>query len=429
MPKSENLAVAGFYGDFDLIGLASQANEISKADNPVLETRIKSSDVVPFNTSLRQIVTTSDNLTQDGSDRQAHLESDRQTLEASLRHNVTTSDRQTPEESLRHNVTTSDRRANIKISQGVTEGQKPVLNWLINMCGEETKIVTYKMIHESLSITERAARTHIDALHKKGYIFAEMATRPNSLQPIGKKVFIKPPAHLAMALSNNSYSSDDLTQKGLDRHYVTTSERQTQSASLGQIVTTTDRQTYCSSSINTTTETDEKFGQLVLDDWEKWDLRPRSILEHLDKDLPLLQNLLDKTAYVIQQKEGTDFAIKSKVGFLKRCLENEFCEVDNNFISRKEKIIRLRTEQMKKESARLMAAKEEEKKTAIELLCFQLSEKEMKKIRNQAIEQIRSEMKQPGIEPSNVMIESYLKNILASMAIEKGLFSLEKSNF
>lgn len=431
--QTEDLAVAGFYGSFDLLGLASQASKISEKDILLPVFVEKRSDDLTQDTSLRQTVITSDDLTQDGSDRLPHLESDRQAFITTDRQNVTTSDGLAQDTSLRQNVTPSLRQPHLKICQGITEGQKPVLKWLINMCGEESKIITYKMIHDSLSITERAARTHIEALYKKGYIFTQMATRPNSLQPIGKVVFINPSAHLAMALSNSYQNSDGLTHNESLRHYVTRTDGLTQDTSLGQTVITPDRHTYCSSSIlNTTTETDDSkkdaFEKLILDDWEKWDLRPKSISEHLDKDLALLQNLLDKTAYVIRQKEGTEFAIQSKIGFLKKCLQNEFCEVDNNFISRKEKIVRLRTEQMKKEAARLKAAKEEEREIAIELLRMQLSDRDLEKIRNQTIDQIRKEMNQPGITPSETLIESYERNILASLASEKGLFSSNQNS-
>jgi hypothetical protein len=432
LATSSDLAVAGFFGSFDLINLADKASKINKAAPPSLVSQENTSDVVTQFPSHRQTVIPSDNMAQDASDDQSQGTSDDQSQKASLGNNVIPSDHLSEDTSLRHIVTTSDKPTKSRISQGVTEGQKPVLQWLVKVCGNETKIVTYKMLHESLLITERAARTHIEALHKKGYIFATMATRPNSRQPIGKTISIKPTAHLALALSQSSQSSDGMTTDTSDRHYVIPSDRLSHNTAVRHIDTSADSQTYCSSSILTTTASKEEqlsfpevevFNRLILDEWEGWELRPKSIVEHLNKDVPLLQALLDKTAYVIRQKEGTEFAIQSKIGFLKKCLQNEFCEVDNNFISRQERVVRQRTEQMKREAARLKAAKEEERETAIELLSLQLSEAELKTIREQAIEQIRHEMKKPNMMPSDAVIESYEKNILIALAAERGLFS------
>jgi len=433
MSKNEKIAVAGFFENFDFAALAAKATDINEPNSNQLLNMKNSPDVVTQQASDRQTVTTSHSLPHDTSDGQTVRSPDDQTVIASDRQRVITSGLVTQEGSEGHYVTTSLRQVKSRTSQGVTEGQKPVLKWLVKACGEVTKIITYKMISESLSITERAARTHVEALSKKGYIFTTTATRPNSLQPIGKTVFIKDAAHLALALAQSPQSSDVVTQGASGRHYVTTPDDVTQQESDGHYVTTSDRHTLCSSSILTTTTAQKEenipfpendiFNRLILDDWENWDLRSKSISDHLNKDLSLLQNILDKTAYVIRQKEGTEFAIKSKIGFLKRCLEHEFCEVDSNFLSRKEKIIRQRTEQMKREIIRLQAAKDEEKNVAIELLRLKLTSTELIELRERALGQIRQEMRNPDMIPAEGMIESYENKILYSQAEEIGLFT------
>lgn len=433
MSKIEKIAVAGFFENFDFDALAAEAADINEANSYPPLNKKTTSGVVTQQASDGQSVTTSHSLTRDTSGGQTVRSPDDQTVTPPDRQKGITSDVVTQQESDGHYVATSLRQTNSRTSQGVTEGQKPVLKWLVKACGEATKIITYKMISESLLITERAARTHVEALSKKGYIFTTTATRPNSRQPIGKTIFINDAAHLALALAQTSCPSDVVTRQASDSHYVARALGVTQLGSDGHCVTTSDRHTLCSSSILTTTTAEKEehipspendiFNKLILDDWENWDLRSKSISEHLNKDLSLLQNILDKTAYVIRQKEGTEFAIKSKIGFLKRCMEHEFCEVDGNFLSRKEKIIRQRTEQMKREIVRLQAAKDEEKNVAIELLRLKLSNTELIELREKALGQIRKEMRNPSMIPAEGMIESYENKILCGQAAEIGLFA------
>lgn len=192
--------------------------------------------------------------------------------------------------------------------------------------------------------------------------------------------------------------------------------------------------TYHSTILNPTTTTQQqnsphcggafeaKFSQLILDEWDQWGLRQAAIQMYLEKPLSLLQDLLDKTAYEIRRREGTDRKIQTKIGFLKKNLEREFCEIDDAFVTREEKFRKQKAEQLKREAARSKEAKEAEIEAAIELFEAQLSDEEHLTIRYQAIATIKEEMKQPHMEPREAMISSFKKNILATKAKERGFY-------
>lgn len=184
-------------------------------------------------------------------------------------------------------------------------------------------------------------------------------------------------------------------------------------------------QTLCGGSdcSTTTTAEDEAFRRLVLDEWEGWGLRAKALGEHLaSKPSALQQEILDKAAYCIRQKEGTDHEIRNKIGFLINCLNQEFCDVDGAYISREERIRKKRTEQLRAEAARIKAAKEEEEQAAIEVLVLQLNQNEREELRQQAIERIMQDAG-PTMKPGGAMIDNYQKLILVEMARERGLLT------
>ena len=416
VPAKKKTILSDFYAEEMGLEEAAEATRasfnVSAQQADTLKQQPEGSDVVTETESLRHYVSTSDSMTQNTSDGQTQNESDRLTQN----------------ESVRHNVSTSDRQINKRPGGGVTRAQEPVLKWLDERCGTSGSIVTYKMIRLALNITERAARTHMNALAQKDFIQSSLATHPGSFQPIGRHIIVNPQARIALALVQQN-CSDVLTQNESVRQNVSTSDGQTQNETVRQYVSTSERHTLCSSGILTTTtggapteNFDEKFDQLILDDWALYGLRAASIQTHLGKPLALLQDLLDKTAYVIRQKEGTDKKIQSKIGFLKTNLEREFCDTDDAFVTREESIRKQKTEQLKRETARIKEAREAERAAAIELLEVQLSEEEILLVREQAITQIRKEMQQPHLNPSEALVNSYEKNILASMAKERSLF-------
>lgn len=434
MPQNEKAAITGFFDEYDFAALAKKAESLKSKPTP---GPVDSPDVVKQKASLRQEDRTSDSmphypsgsLTDSPSEPGTQRRSGDQTVKTPEGRYVSTSGLQTQNTADGQIVTTSVRQTRSIINTGVTRGQLPILKWLIQVCGSQEVIITYKMASAQLFVTERAVRTHIESLNKKGLIIAHTAHRPNSLQPIGKAIRITPNAHLALALSQSNGTNDVMTQNASLRQVVITSGQGLQVTSDGQTVRPSDRQTYSSSYENTTTTPLENieeegyrvFDKLYLDSWEEWDLRPQMIREHLGKDIAILQNILDKTAYVIKQKEGTPFAIYRKIGFLNKCLENEICEVDSGFVYRKEKLLALKNKQIKEEVIRIKKIRQELEQSTLELLRMSLSEDELKEVRNKAISIIKKELKSETIHVSDAQIASYENGILLSIAKEKGM--------
>ena len=435
MPQDEKAAIAGFFGEFDFEALANKAGSLKSKSpsNPVLTPEPPAQS-----TSLRQIVrssdyvtqVTSDSVTENASEPVPLRRSDDPMVKSTEGQYVTSPGPLTQNTPDSHYVTTSLRQAKPIINTGVTRGQLPILKWLVQVCGNQEVVITYKMASAQLKVTERAVRTHIESLNKKGLIIAHTAHRPNSLQPIGKAVRITHNAHLALALTQSNGRTDVLTENESVRQYVTPSVDQPQFTSDSQTVRPPDRHTYSSSSYKTTTtafeensdeEGDRIFDKLYLDEWEQWGLRPKMIHDHLQKDITLLQNILDKTAYVIKQKEGTQFAIQRKIGFLNKCLDNEICEVDNGFVYRKEKLLILKNKQKKEEIARIQRAQQELEQSTVELLRSGLSGEELEEVKLQAINDIKSELKSETIHVSEAQRVSYENRILLSIAKQRGM--------
>lgn len=416
--------IIGFFEDFDIDEVASDVRSLKSQRgtnssipkiNKTLSLITEAGDMPPIGSDV-VANNTSDNVTQDESLRQNVRTSDNVTQDESERQNVTTSEAVTHDAPERHYVTTSGRHYNEKIAFGITRPQAAVLSWLIQECGTKTNIVTYRMGSCALSVTERAIRTQIQALSKKGFILEQTAFRPNSRHPIGKAITIHPSAYMALALFQKEYTPDVVTHNKSERQNVTTSGIVTYDKS--------ERQTVCSSILTTTTEqnfdeqNNELLDSLILDDWEKWGLRPHLISSFADKGLSIIQEILDKTAYVINKKNGSPFEIKNRIGFLKKCLAQEFCEVDNDFVSRKEKIKLKRIEQLKEEARRIEKLKLEEQNAAINVVKAGLSEDEIEDMRKLAIKNIQNELKNPTIEPNGPMIESYLRKLFLGKAKE-----------
>ncbi|EKD41039.1 MAG: hypothetical protein ACD_74C00070G0001 [uncultured bacterium] len=314
--------------------------------------------------------------------------------------------------------------------RGLPFAQGEVLKILVSLVGNTPRVITYNMVIDRNKNTVKSVRKAMDALEGKGFIHAPVAMAPGGRSPIGRLVTIMPDALLALHLFDpqnqvewhRGTGAEGVPQTRAEGHRGIGAQALPQERAQGQ--------TICSSSILTTTtgettssEIEETFSQLILDDWGQWGLRPAAIQSFMAKPIALLQDLLDRTAYAIRQKEGTDRPIQNKIGFLKTNLQNEFCDVDASFVTREERVRKQRTEQLKREAERIKAVREEEREAAIELLMLQLSGEELATIRKQAIGKIREEMQQPNLDPGQALITSYERTIFADLAKERGLIS------
>lgn len=317
-----------------------------------------------------------------------------------------------------------------KPNRGLPFAQGEVLKILVSLVGNTSKVITYNMVIERHKNTVKSVRKAMDALEGKGFIHAPVAMAPGGRSPIGRLVTIMPDALLALHLFDPQNQAEWYRGRGAEGVPQIRAEGHRGIGAQGLPQGWTEGQTICSSSILTTTtaettsgEAEDKFAQLILDDWTHWGLRPAAVQSFMAKPIALLQDLLDRTAYAIRQREGTDRPIQNKIGFLKTNLQNEFCDVDASFVTREERIRKQRTEQLKREAERIKAVREEEREAAIELLMLQLSGEELAMIRKQAIGMIREEMQQPNLNPGQALITSYERTIFADLAKERGLFS------
>lgn len=315
---------------------------------------------------------------------------------------------------------------------GVTESQNHLLQWLIYNTNSES-IITYPLISQSLKITYKSARTHLKALCDKGLITVVHVRSGQRKDIVGQRIIINDHAHIAVALFkaradqefpnipsvlSTGSGADGMPNKRADGVPHVRAEGLPIHGAVGQ--------TYCSSSIlKTTTEQNLEnqensllWDGLILDEWDDWGLRPHLLTSFVDKGIPVIQDILDKTAYIINQKAGTQFEIKNRIGFLRKCLAQEFCEVDNNYVSRAEKIKIKRIEQLKLEAKRIKQLKIQEQNAAIDVVKAGLSKDELEEIKRTTVQQIRDELKNQSFEPAEAMIESYMNNNLLRKARE-----------
>ena len=313
-------------------------------------------------------------------------------------------------------VTPSQDNTN-SISRVLYPAQAAVLSALVALQREGTQIYTREAIASRARSTKSGVDKAFTALERKRLIAKRTAYREGTRGQEGYHITISQDAPIALLLSgyNDQQGIQGVTPPGVQDDRATGIQGVTPICSSSILKTTTTAETISD-------EIADKFSQLILDDWGQWGLRPAAIQSFMAKPLALLQDLLDRTAYAIRQKEGTNRPIQNKIGFLKTNLQNEFCDVDDSFITREERIRKQRTEQLKRETERIKAAREEERDAAIELLSLQLSEGDFSAIKQQAIKLIKDELG-PHMYPSTGVIAARERSILAGLAKERGMLS------
>lgn len=330
-----------------------------------------------------------------------------------------------------HRVTPSRGDTN-SINRVLYPTQAAVLSALISLHQEGVQIYSRGVIASRAKSTKSGVDKALAALERKQLITKKIAYRHGTRGQNGCHISLSREAQVALLLSGYTDHQElqGVTLSGLQGDRGTGPQGDTLTGLQSDRITGSQGDTpICSSIFKKTTTTgettsgeiEENFSQLILDDWGQWGLRPAAIQSFMAKPLALLQGLLDKTAYAIRQREGTDRPIQNKIGFLKTNLQNEFCDVDASFITREERIRKQRIEQLKRETERIKAAREEERDAAIELLSLQLSVEELSAIKQQAIKLIKDEIGS-HMDPSAGVIASRARSILADLAKERGMF-------